>query len=47
MRFGQDAEVSILAYRALALWVLGYPEAALRDANHAVRGARAIGQAAT
>jgi class 3 adenylate cyclase/predicted ATPase len=47
MRFGQDAEVSILAYRALALWVLGYPEAALKDANHAVKGARAIGQAAT
>jgi predicted ATPase len=47
MRFGQDAEVSILAYRALALWVLGYPEAALRDANHAVKSARAIGQAAT
>jgi len=47
MRFGQDAEVSILAYRAVALWVLGYPEAALRDTNRAVKSARAIGQAAT
>jgi len=47
MRFGQDAEVSILAYRAVVLWVLGYPEAALRDTNRAVKSARAIGQAAT
>jgi predicted ATPase len=30
----------------LALWVLGYPEAALTDTDHAVRHAREIGQAA-
>ena len=31
-RFGQDAGVSILSYRGLALFLLGYPEAALVDA---------------
>ena len=28
-RFGQDAGVATLCYRSLALWLLGYPEAAL------------------
>ena len=28
-------------------WLLGYPEAALADANHALKDAREIGQAAT
>ena len=46
-RFGQDARVSILSYRSLALWFLGYPEAALADADHALKDAREIGQAAT
>ena len=46
-RFGQDAGVTILTQRSLALWYLGYPEAALVDANHALKDARAIGQAAT
>jgi predicted ATPase len=31
----------------LALWLLGYPEAALSDATQAVKDAREIGQAAT
>jgi class 3 adenylate cyclase/predicted ATPase len=44
-RFSQDAGVSILCYRSLSLWSLGYPEAALADANHALSDARAIGQA--
>ena len=35
------------AYRSLALWMLGYPEAALADADHALKDAREIGQAAT
>ena len=30
-----------------ALWMLGYPEAALADADHALSDAREIGQAAT
>ena len=46
-RFGVDANVSILSYRAWALWFLGYPEAALADAKQAINDARAIGHAAT
>jgi hypothetical protein len=46
-RFGQDAGVSILSFRSLALWVLGYPEAALADAHNALRNAREIGHAAS
>src|SRR5208282_3621225 len=46
-RFGQDVRVAILSYRSLALWLLGYPEAALADADHAVSDAREIGQAVT
>jgi predicted ATPase len=46
-RFGVDARVSLLSYRSWALWLLGYPEAALADAEHALRGARAINHAAT
>ena len=39
--------VSILSYRSFALWLLGYPEAALRDADDALKNAREMGQAAT
>jgi hypothetical protein len=46
-RVGQDVGVAILSFRSLALWLLGYPKAALADVEHAVRGAREIGQAAT
>jgi predicted ATPase len=46
-RFGQDAEVSMLSYRSWALWLLGYPHAALADADHALRCAREVGDAAT
>jgi class 3 adenylate cyclase/predicted ATPase len=46
-RFGQDAQVAALSYRSWALWMLGYPKAALVDAGHALRDAREIGQAAT
>ena len=46
-RFGQDVGVVILSRRALALWLLGYPEAALADADKALKNAREIGQAAT
>ena len=46
-RFGQDTAVTILSQRSLAQWYLGYPEAALADAIHALKEARAIGQAAT
>ena len=46
-RFGQDARVQALSYHSWALWFLGYPDAALADAVHALRDAREIGQAAT
>ena len=46
-RFSIDARVSILSFRPWALWFLGYPEAALVDADHALKYAREIGQAAT
>jgi predicted ATPase len=46
-RFGQDVRVAALSYRSWALWMLGYPDAALADAGHALGEAREIGQAAT
>jgi class 3 adenylate cyclase/predicted ATPase len=46
MRFGDDARVVNLAWRAFARWSLGYPEGALGDADHALKEAREIGQAA-
>ena len=46
-RFGQDVRVAALSFRSLALWILGYPEAALADTDHALKDAREIGQAAT
>jgi predicted ATPase len=44
---GQDARVAVLVHRARALWLLGYPEAALADAAQAVSHAREIEHAAT
>src|SRR5262249_14754243 len=46
-RFGSDPGVTILSYRSWAVWYLGYPEEALREADHALEDARKIGQAAT
>jgi predicted ATPase len=46
-RFGQDIRVTVLSYQALALWLLGYPEAALAGVDQALKEAREIGQAAT
>jgi predicted ATPase len=46
-RFGQDISVANLGFRSLALWLLGYPEKALADANRALKHAQEIGQAAT
>ena len=47
LRFGQDVRVAILSYRAMALWMLGYPRAALTDAEQTLADAREIDQAAT
>ena len=46
-RFGQEAGVAILSNRPLALWLLGYPEAALKEADKAINYARDIGQTAS
>jgi predicted ATPase len=46
-RFSADARVSVLSLRSWSLWCLGYPDAALADADRALGDAREIGQAAT
>jgi predicted ATPase len=46
-RFGQDIRVVVLCQRSLTLWLLGYPEAAIADAEQAVKHGREINQAAT
>jgi tetratricopeptide (TPR) repeat protein len=47
MRFSADIGVALLSYRSWALWLLGYPDAALTDADDALKNARETGQAAT
>ena len=47
MLFGQDFRVLNLTYRSLALWSLGYPEAALADINRSHKDARDMGQVGT
>jgi tetratricopeptide (TPR) repeat protein len=42
--FGADADVLTLCFRSIALWVLGKPQAALADCDHAQKSAREIGQ---
>ena len=46
-RFGADVGVSILSYRSLARWLLGYPDGALADSGQMLNEAREIGQSAT
>jgi predicted ATPase len=46
-RFGHDVRAALLSYRTIVLWLLGYPEGALADAEHSLKDAREIGQAAT
>ncbi|MGY4512361.1 AAA family ATPase [Bradyrhizobium sp. USDA 3650] len=46
-RFGQDIGIGILFQRALPLWMLGYPEAALADCDRAMKDARDIGLVTT
>ncbi len=46
-RFGQEVGITIRSWRTLALWLLGFPEAALADLEHALGDARKIGHAAT
>ena len=46
-RFAVDIAVSIWCYRSIALWLLGYPDAALADTKRVVQHARGIGQDAS
>jgi class 3 adenylate cyclase/DNA-binding SARP family transcriptional activator/predicted ATPase len=46
-RFGNDTGVVVLGFRSWALWLLGHPAAALRDADDALDSARELGQAPT
>ena len=46
-RFGHDVRMTARCWRGLALWILGYPEAAAADIEHALKDARDIGHAAT
>ena len=41
----EDPRVAGLIFRSIALWMLGYPEAALADASGAIKNARALGYA--
>ena len=46
-RFGVNPHVANLGSRSQALWLLGYPQAALADVDRAIEAARDTGQAAT
>jgi class 3 adenylate cyclase/predicted ATPase len=46
-RFGQDVGAATLSWKSLAFWLLGYPEAAHADSEHALEVAREIGHSAT
>ena len=46
-RATRDGAVMDFTWRAQAMWCLGYPETALRDAHRALKDAREFGQAAT
>jgi tetratricopeptide (TPR) repeat protein len=46
-RFGQDLGVTFLLWRSFALWLLGYPDAALSESESALKQARETGHAAT
>jgi predicted ATPase len=47
VRFGQDIRVATLSYRAMVLWMLGHPKAALADIEQMLNDAREINHAAT
>ena len=46
-RFGQAIRVSVLTDRSVAMWMLGYPDAALADSETAIEEARESAHAAT
>ena len=47
MRLGTDTGLIMMSWRSLVLWMLGFPKAALVDAEHALKDARELGHAAT
>src|SRR6516165_10081872 len=46
-RFGQDVGAATLCWRSIACWLLGYPQDAFIDIEHALKIAREIGHSAT
>jgi class 3 adenylate cyclase/tetratricopeptide (TPR) repeat protein len=46
-RFGGDIGATILVFRSIALWILGYPLSAQADAEYALSNARETGHAVT
>jgi predicted ATPase len=46
-RFGSDHRMSVWSNRSLALWLLGYAEAAVADSDNALSDARKLGQDAS
>jgi class 3 adenylate cyclase/predicted ATPase len=46
-RSGRDVGVTVLSFRSVCVWLLGYPAASLSDAERAVRDARETGHATT
>jgi hypothetical protein len=47
IRFGIDTGVSVLSYRPMALWLLGYPETALHETVRALKDAHEVSHATT
>jgi class 3 adenylate cyclase/predicted ATPase len=47
LQFGQDWLVSALCYRAILLWMLGYPTLGIADTDHSLNRAREIGHLVT
>jgi predicted ATPase len=47
LQFGQDWLVSALCYRALLLWMLGYPTLGIADTDHSLKRARELGHLVT
>jgi predicted ATPase len=46
-RLGSDLRAAALSFRSWVLWLLGFPEAGLADADRALTDARELGQAGT
>jgi predicted ATPase len=46
-RSGRDVGVTLLSFRSVCVWQLGYPAASLNDAERAVKNAREMGDATT